>query len=145
MADRVAVCGGSYERALGHEIEFPKLTAEDHQKIRQALDSRGFAGHPILHPNSPIDFADVEFPAWTSFMGFVIGGAATFDRARFPDTTAFFNEVTFAGHISFDEAEFLGDFAAMRSEFVVTITFSGATFSRLAAFLGCTVLTDAGF
>ena len=33
MADRVAVYGGSYEMTMGHEIEFPKLTSDDHQKI----------------------------------------------------------------------------------------------------------------
>ena len=59
MADRVAVYGGSYEMTIRHEIEFPKLTSDDHQKIRQALDSRGFSGHPIPHRNSTIDFADL--------------------------------------------------------------------------------------
>ena len=145
MADRVAVYGGSYEMTLGHEIEFPKLTAEDHQDIRQALDGRGFAGHPIPHRNSPIDFADVEFPAMTSFMGFVIGGATKFDRAKFPDAIAFFNEVTFAGNISFDDAEFDGDFVAIKSEFAGSITFSGAIFSRSAAFAGCKFQTNVGF
>ena len=127
---------------IGDEIEFPKLTSDDYQKIRQALDSRGFSGHPIPQSNSPIDFADVEFPGMTSFMGFVIGGETRFDRAKFPDAIAFFNEVIFAGNISFDDAEFYGDFVAIKSEFKSFISFSGATFCRSAAFAGCKFLSD---
>ena len=145
MADRVAVYGGSYELTMGREIEFPTLNSDDHQKIRQALDSRGFSGHPIPHRNSAIDFTDVEFPGMTSFMGFVIGGETRFDRATFPDAIAFFSEVTFAGNISFDDAEFSGDFWASKSEFAGSISFSGATFSRSAAFAGCKFLTNVGF
>ncbi len=145
MADRVAVYGGSYELTMGHEIEFPKLNSDDHQKIRQALDSRGFSGHPIPHRNSSIDFADVEFPAMTSFMGFVIGGETRFDRAKFPDAIAFFNEVIFAGNISFDAAEFYGDFVAMKSEFPGSISFRGATFSRTTTFSGCKFMTNVRF
>ena len=145
MADRVAVYGGSYEMTLGHEIQFPKLTSDDHRKVRDALDSRAFSGHPIPHRNSTIDFADVEFPAMTSFMGFVIGGATKFDRSKFPDAIALFNEAIFAGNISFDDAEFYGDFVAIKSEFAGSISFSGATFSRSAAFSGCKFLTNVGF
>ena len=145
MADRVAVYGGSYEMTIGHEIDFPKLTSDDYQEIRQVLDSRGFSGHPIPHRNSTIDFADVEFPAMTSFMGFVIGGATRFDRAKFPDAIAFFNEVIFAGNISFYDAEFCGDFVAIKSEFAGSISFSGANFSRSANFSGCKFLTNVEF
>ena len=145
MADRVAVYGGSYEMTLGHEIEFPKLTSDDYQKIREVLGRRGFPGHPIPDRNSVIDFSDVEFPGMTSFMGFVIGGATRFDRAKFPDAVAFFNEVTFAGNISFDDAEFFGDFAALKSEFASSISFSGATFCRSAAFAGRKFLTNVRF
>ena len=130
---------------LGHEIEFPKLTSDDYQKIREVLDRRGFPGHPIPHRNSAIDFADVEFPGMTSFMGFVIGGETRFDRATFPDAIAFFNEVTFAGNISFDDAEFNGAFIALKSEFAGSISFSGANFSRSANFSGCKFLTNVGF
>ena len=145
MADRVAVYDRSRGLTIGDEIEFPKLTSDDHQKIRQALDSRGFSGHPIPQSNSPIDFADVEFPGMTSFMGFVIGGETRFDRAKFPDAIAFFNEVIFAGNISFDDAEFYGDFVAIKSEFKSFITFSGATFSRTAGFFACKFRTAVGF
>ena len=145
MGDRVAVYGGSYEMTMGHEIQFPKLTSDDWQKIRQALDSRGFSGHPIPHRNSAIDFSDVEFPRMTSFMGFVIGGEARFDRAKFPDAVALFNEVTFAGNISFENAEFDGDFIAIKSEFAGSISFSGEKFSRSLAFSGCKFLTHVAF
>ena len=141
----MAVYGGSYQMSLGHEIEFPKLNSKDHERIRQALSNRGFVGHSIPHRNTAIDFSDLEFPPMTSFMGFVLGGATKFDRAKFPVSIAFFNETIFAGNISFDEAEFCGDFVALKSEFAGSISFNRAKFYRSAAFSGCKFMANVEF
>ena len=145
MADRVAVYGGSYQMTLKREIPFPTLTPDDHNAIRQALDSRGFSGIPVPRRDEAIDFCGVVFPQFTSFMGFVFGGETKFDRAIFPGGIHLFNEITYAGNVTFDDCQFLGELASMKSETAGLFSFSGAKFHGLAIFSQCKFLTAAKF
>ena len=161
MQHRVAVYGGMIENNLGHGIEFPKLGSDDHKKIRQALDARGFNGIDIPHVNDPIDFSDTEFCEFTSFAGFVFGGETRFENTRFSYDTFLFSEAIFAGNVTFDNAEFCQDTMFTNAEFgsiavlsktrflkkvfFSAVRFTGPTDFRDAEFLGNVQFNSAKF
>ena len=128
------VYGGSIEMSLGHDIECPALKAEDHQAIRAALDMRGFSGVDLPHPNSPIDFSNLDFSGLTCFIGFAFGGETRFDNVRFSGGIALFNEATFAGSVTFEGTKFCGDALFMNAEFANGVKFDGTTFQASTIF-----------
>lgn len=145
MAPRVAVYGGSIERSLGHEINYPHLTVADHAKIREALNTRGFAGVSVPHVNSPIDFSNIDFSKFTSFNGFVFGGSTKFDNARFSGGVLTFLEATFAGHVTFDSCRFSHDVLFAKANFASSASFSDVEFSGKSIFGSCRFLATTTF
>ena len=156
MATRVATYGGMIENSLGHDIKLPQLSKSDHSKIRKALNTRGFPGVSIPHVNSPIDFSNLEFSQFTSFMGFVFGGSTKFDNVKFSGGILTFQDTIFAGNVSFDgatfgadtilfEAEFAGSASFDRTRFLRRVYFSSAKFTRETRFTNTAFQDDVYF
>ena len=145
MAPRIAVYGGSIESSLGHKINLPILTDADHVKIREALNTRGFAGMSVPHVNSPIDFSNIEFSKFTSFKGFVFGGAAKFDNTKFSGRVLTFLDATFAGNVTFDGCRFAHDVFFIKANFASSASFNNVEFAATSSFASCRFLATTTF
>ena len=128
MAPRIAVYGGMIESSLGHDIDLPRLSQEDCQTIRTALNTRGFSGFAIPQVNSVVDFSNIEFSELTSFNGFVFGGEVTFENSKFSQGVLTLQRTTFAGNSNFDYAEFNNDAIFFEAEFAGSVSFERTRF-----------------
>ena len=134
MRERMLLTGGGFESRLGYTIDLPELTNEDHDTIRAALDARGFEGVSIPYYQSTIDFSRVDFPESSWFHGFVFGGDASFDGARFNGSSNRFTNVIFGGTVTFSGTNFFRSFYCDDAHFMVFSSFDRAKFRGAAWF-----------
>ena len=144
MKPRVAEWADVIQPAIGR-IELLDLLPEDHRKIRQALDTRGFNGSDIPNVNSTIDFSGVEFSKFTVFREFVFDGNAKFDYADFDSFTTVFASATFAGPVTFVSARFFGTADFQKTRFACSANFTKSGFSKAAVFSGSRFSSSADF
>ena len=152
-------CSGVKD-AKGRTVELPAWT-EDHVNVAiEALDNRGFAGFHLPNPRDRIDFSYLDFPEHTSFDGFVFAGPTSFKGAGFRAQSQCFDGAVFVQSVTFEDAEFHGEFSGRgmsiyelgefsRARFGSDVwlvdshcrgisRFNGATFERQARFERCT-------
>ena len=122
------------EDASGQNIRLPEWTEEHLYTALDVLDARGFSGVQIPDLNGAIDFSYVNFPEDTRFDGFVFGGPTTFKGARFGTQSQSFNDAVFVELVTFEEAEFRGEFSGSGMNFSEHVDFSEAKFRSDARF-----------
>ena len=145
MAPRIATYGGMVESRLGYHLDLPKLTDSDNQKIRTALNTRGFAGVPIPKVNTPIDFSNTVFARYTAFLGFVFGGEVRFENVKFLDGPLMLQDVTFAGNANFDGAIFYTETVSMKTTFAGSVSFKNTEFLHDVYLSGARFLSETKF
>ena len=134
MRDRIRAGGGAVVNGLTDNIPFPRLTDQEQEAIRTALDERGFRNFGLPAAYDSIDFSYLDFPDMTCFDGFVFMGRTSFDGARFAGGLTDFRDATFVEQATFRGTEFCGDLLAPTIKFGGASHFNNATFHQFANF-----------
>ena len=122
---------GALTNSKGEKITLPKLSSEEHNEIRIALDERGFEGQSI--PDGVIDFSSVEIPNYTTYSEFVFAEETNFRNATFIGVANFVN-ATFTGRASFSGVRFTGEANIWGTKFTEHASFTRAIFTGYASF-----------
>lgn len=126
-------------------IDLPPWDAKQESIAAGGLTLRGFRRADIPDLNSPIDFSGVDFREETCFDGFVFAAPVAFDGARFGVGYHSFEGATFDQQVTFDKAEFVGEFSGSRMHFLSLASFNGVKFRSNALFGNSQFRTDPNF